>query len=71
MPQVDLTTVLMELLGTSPYAVLLVLAFVLFYLVHKSDINELNKSHDSAIDVIQAAYKESYDKLVLYLSSRT
>ena len=49
------------------YAVLLVLAFYLFYKIHKNDVNKLESIMDKSIEAIKQSYKDSHDSLNEYI----
>lgn len=53
-------SVLLELSKASPYAVLLVLGFFLFYNMHKHAMSQITKSSERAIEEIRKAYKDAY-----------
>lgn len=54
------TTVITELSKASPYAVLLVLGFFLFYNMHKNAVAEIKDLSRHSIDQIRQAYKDSH-----------
>jgi hypothetical protein len=56
---VDYTVIASELSKASPYALLLVLGFVLFYHMHKNTVSELKAMSETAIEEIRKAYLDS------------
>lgn len=54
---------LTELLKASPYAVLLVLAFVLFFFMHRNSVKEIREGYAQAIKEIRLAYNDSANNI--------
>lgn len=49
------------------YAVLLVLGFILFYIMHKNDVNKIEAVMDKSIQAIKESYKNANDMLNKYI----
>lgn len=63
----DWELILQELSEASVYAVLMVLAFVLFFAMYKFAVSKMETMMNNAIDTIKDAYKDSNDKLMQYV----
>ncbi len=67
----NLTEILQQLSEASVYAVLLVLAFVLFYFMHKNSIKNLKDFSNSSIEQIRKAYQDSNERLIKFMENVT
>ena len=63
-------SVLKELAGASPFAVMLVLAFLLFYFMHKKSLDILSEYTEKAISEIRKAYHDANDMSLKTLEKR-
>lgn len=64
-------SVLKDLAEISPFAVLLVLAFALFYHMHKKSIEAINDNFKESISEIRQAYKDANDHAQKQLEETT
>ena len=56
-----------EIAEAGIYAVLLVLGFCLFYVMHKAEVKRLDGMMDKSINSIKEAYKDANDSLYGYI----
>ena len=59
---IDFNLILSELLKISPFSVLLVLGFVLFYYMHKKAIEVIKDFSEKSIHEIRNAYHDAYNR---------
>ena len=52
-----------NLLEESPFVLLFVLGFALFYFMHKKDMDVIKGNSEFAVIEIQKAYESAYDRL--------
>lgn len=59
--------IVQAILEVSTYAALLVLAFILFFKMHKHAIDKIQENSNNSVKEIKEAYEDSYNKLMLYI----
>lgn len=64
----DWATIFSELAKASPYAILLVLDFILFFFMHRHSVKEIRKTSDKAIEEIRKAYEDAIKQLFKAIS---
>ena len=60
-------SLLNELLKVSPYAVLLVLGFYLFFKMHKHSVEEIKKNSENLMSETRHMYKDALDAISQHL----
>jgi hypothetical protein len=66
----ELAQLLNELLKASPYALLFVGGFFLFYFMHRKFVAGYEKLYSKSIEEIRMSYKEAFDRVTDILRTR-
>ena len=66
----EVAQLLNELLKASPYALLFVAGFFLFFLMHRKSVADYKELFEKSIEEIRLSYKESYDRVADILRNK-